>query len=200
MGKRWLYLGNITDGALYSSRSDGGLYLYPPEERYLNGGRRNTPDFSSLFAAAGLIGYIHLRNHQRATYLPQILVLQYSICSALTGIGFALMLIGFIRRRMQKNSVHFIKLSHIEADDYNFIRNKMRKQLPVVYGLSAAMIILLFIVPTGWTGYVTWLDFAGYLTVWFILPLIGYLFPPVALFRAMKEMGRLSSKDRNEDQ
>lgn len=195
MKKSFFYLGNITDGAIYYCPTDRNIYLFMPQNTENDLQQGHSPDLSPLFTAAGLFGYLLLRRHPAFIRSPAIDLFLYCLFSAMVGLGIAFMLIGWIRRRMRKNSVHFVPLEKISNSDYQLIRKKVRKQMPLIYMISAVLLYFLITEPFSWQGdyYLDAVIFFGYFLMWAFLGLAIYFFSPIRWFLAMKALRQIRS-------
>lgn len=195
-GKSFLYLGNIADGAIYYCDSDRRIYLFPPQAAEAKDQEKPAPDLSLLFTAAGIFGYLLLREFTTTvtTHFSATFIFLYCLFSAIGGLGLAFMFIGFVRRRMRKNSSNFVPLEKISDDDYLLIRNKTRKQLPVVYIVAAFLLYALITEPFVWQDYVDVVTFFAYFLLWAVLAFLMYFFPPIRLSRSMKALRQIRTR------
>lgn len=191
MKRSFFYIGNITDGAIYYCNADRNLYLFPPQITKTDAQKKSTPDFSPLFSAAGIFGYVFLRGHTITTHYSAAFIFLYCFFSAIGGLGIAFTLIRFLKRQIRKNSPNFVLLEKISDSDYLLIRKKIRNQLPVVYFVSALLLYSLITEPRVWQDYADVITFFFYFLLWAVLAVLIYLFSPVEWFRSMKALRRL---------
>lgn len=195
MTRSFFYLGNITDGAIYFCNTDRKIYLFPPQVTEAGAQQKRAPDLSPLFTAAGIFGCIWLRElHTVTTHYSAEFIFLYCLFSAMGGLGIAFTLIGFVRRRVRRNSSCFVPLEKISDNDYLQIRKKIRRQLPVVYLVFAMLLYALITEPFVWSDYVDVVTFFSYFLLWTLLAVILYFFSPIMWFRSMKALRRIRSK------
>ena len=193
MKSSFFYLGNTSDGAIYFCDADQGIYLFPPQPAKGEAQARRAPDLSLLLTAGGIFGSLLLRELTRTvtTHYSALFIFLYCLFSAMGGLGIAFAFIGFVRRRIRRNSSNFVSLEGISDQDYQSIRNKARKQLPLIYAICAFLVYALATEPFVWADYVDVVTFLTYFLLWAVLAVLIYLFSPVHWHRAMKALRRL---------
>lgn len=193
MKRSYFYIGNIADGAIYYCNGDRNIYLFPPQVTEAGAQKKRTPDLSLLFSGAAVFGYLILRQRSQtfATHFSAQFIFCYCLFSAVGGLGIAFALIGFMRRRMRNNSPCFVLLEKISDNDYQKIRKKVMKRIPVACVFFALMLYGLIDEPFVWQDYTDGIMFFSYFLVWACLALVIYFFSPIQWLRVMKALRRI---------